>query len=71
MLVLHEGKVLEFEKPSTLLANESSSFFKLCAASGRRELKILKKMAEGGKAKAGQVLLHLPIIRLQKTTAYI
>lgn len=64
VLVLHEGKVLEFDRPAALLNNETTAFYRLCAAAGKRELKILKKMAEGGKGKPGVVPRRKTVRRL-------
>lgn len=35
------------DKPSTLLADTESKFYALCQATGRREFKTLKRMAQG------------------------
>ncbi|MCO5565226.1 hypothetical protein L7F22_018899 [Adiantum nelumboides] len=43
--VMEKGNVVEFEKPSTLLRDSSSRFYKLCRASGKRELVHLKQSA--------------------------
>ncbi|PWN31582.1 P-loop containing nucleoside triphosphate hydrolase protein [Meira miltonrushii] len=43
--VMEKGNVVEFEKPSTLLRDSTSRFYKLCRASGKRELVHLKQSA--------------------------
>lgn len=43
--VMEKGNVVEFEKPSTLLRDTTSRFYKLCRASGKRELVHLKQSA--------------------------
>ncbi|PWN22275.1 hypothetical protein BCV69DRAFT_257017 [Microstroma glucosiphilum] len=44
ILVLDKGNVLEYDAPLTLLQDEKSSFWELCARSG--ELEMLQEMAE-------------------------
>jgi ABC-type multidrug transport system fused ATPase/permease subunit len=44
-MVLDAGKLVEFDKPATLLANTSSMFYALCKATGKKEFAQLKKMA--------------------------
>lgn len=48
MLVLGQGKVLEFDTPVALLAKEESEFYKLCKESG--DLETLKELAEAHSA---------------------
>ena len=43
--VMEKGNIVEFEKPSKLLRDPSSRFYKLCRASGKRELVFLKQSA--------------------------
>lgn len=45
VLVMEKGKVVEFAKPANLLRDPSSRFYKLCRASGKRELAHLKQSA--------------------------
>lgn len=47
VLVLDAGRIVEYDKPLTLLENPSSRFYALCRATGKTEFRILKKMAEG------------------------
>lgn len=46
VIVMDKGQVVEFDAPAKLLDDETSRFFKLCRASGRRELAHLKKLAK-------------------------
>ncbi|KAF7354869.1 Multidrug resistance-associated ABC transporter [Mycena sanguinolenta] len=45
IMVLDQGKIAEFDRPATLLANPSSKFFALCKATGSHEFQMLKKLA--------------------------
>ncbi|KAJ6579193.1 multidrug resistance-associated ABC transporter, partial [Mycena vulgaris] len=45
IMLLDQGRIAEFDRPSVLLANSSSKFHALCKATGREEYKMLKKMA--------------------------
>ncbi|GJE85249.1 multidrug resistance-associated ABC transporter [Phanerochaete sordida] len=45
VLLLDQGRIAEFDKPATLLANPSSKFHALCKATGKNEFAMLKKMA--------------------------
>ena len=44
-MLLEEGRVVEFDSPATLLKDPSSSFSKLCKATGKDEFAALKRMA--------------------------
>ena len=44
-MVLDQGHIAEFDKPSTLLKDPTSMFYSLCEATGKNEFSILKKMA--------------------------
>ncbi|KJA25547.1 hypothetical protein HYPSUDRAFT_37542 [Hypholoma sublateritium FD-334 SS-4] len=45
VMLLEQGKIIEFDRPSTLLANTTSKFYALCKATGKDEFAVLKKMA--------------------------
>ncbi|KAJ7110239.1 multidrug resistance-associated ABC transporter [Mycena crocata] len=45
IMLLDQGKIAEFDRPSVLLADSSSKFHALCKATGKEEFKMLKKMA--------------------------
>ncbi|KAF7343123.1 ATP-dependent bile acid permease [Mycena venus] len=45
VMLLDQGEIAEFDRPSILLANKSSKFYALCKATGRDEFETLKKMA--------------------------
>ena len=45
-MLLEEGKIVEFDKPSVLLRDTSSRFYALCKATGKNELAMLKKLAD-------------------------
>lgn len=45
VMLLDEGRIIEFDKPSTLLSDPSSKFYALCKATGKDEFVMLKKMA--------------------------
>lgn len=62
MLVLDQGRVLEYDTPANLIGDLNSRFHALCRATGRSEFKILKKMAEG-KAKVEPKLPRRPTRR--------
>lgn len=44
-MLLDQGKIAEFDKPSVLLQDTTSKFYALCKATGKSELAMLKKMA--------------------------
>ena len=44
-MLLDQGRIAEFDKPATLLADPSSKFHALCKATGKNEFAMLKKMA--------------------------
>lgn len=43
------------DKPSVLLQDPDSKFYHLCASAGRREFKILKKLADGETVRASKL----------------
>ncbi|KZP24950.1 multidrug resistance-associated ABC transporter [Athelia psychrophila] len=45
VMILDQGRIVEFDKPATLLADSSSSFYGLCKATGKNEFSMLRKMA--------------------------
>ncbi|PIL23137.1 ATP-binding cassette transporter [Ganoderma sinense ZZ0214-1] len=45
VIVLDQGKIVEFDTPAALLSNPSSMFHALCKATGKQEFAVLKKMA--------------------------
>jgi ABC-type multidrug transport system fused ATPase/permease subunit len=46
ILVLGEGKVLEYDTPANLLANDASYFTALCRQTGEAEYEKLKTMVK-------------------------
>ena len=44
-MVLDQGRIVEFDKPVTLLADSSTRFYALCKAAGKDEFAMLKKLA--------------------------
>ncbi|KAJ7108814.1 multidrug resistance-associated ABC transporter [Mycena epipterygia] len=44
IMLLDQGRIAEFDRPSTLLANPASKFHALCKATGKEEFAMLKKM---------------------------
>lgn len=44
-MLLEQGRIVEFEKPSVLLRDPASKFYALCRAAGKNELALLKEMA--------------------------
>ncbi|UZJ56745.1 hypothetical protein CBS101457_006065 [Exobasidium rhododendri] len=44
VLVMDDGKIVEYDSPKSLLSDTSSRFYKLCKASGRGEFARLKKL---------------------------
>ncbi|EGO03880.1 hypothetical protein SERLA73DRAFT_84054 [Serpula lacrymans var. lacrymans S7.3] len=45
VMLLDEGRIVEFDRPGTLLADSSSGFHGLCKATGKNEFAMLKQMA--------------------------
>ncbi|KIM46655.1 hypothetical protein M413DRAFT_440257 [Hebeloma cylindrosporum] len=45
IMLLEQGRIIEFDRPATLLANPASKFYALCKATGKDEFSVLKKMA--------------------------
>jgi ABC-type multidrug transport system fused ATPase/permease subunit len=44
-MLLDEGRIVEFDRPATLLSDPSSRFYALCKATGKTEFSVLKRMA--------------------------
>ena len=45
VMLLEDGKIVEFEAPGKLLANRDSKFHALCKATGKEEFSTLKRLA--------------------------
>lgn len=45
VMLLDEGKIVEFDHPTVLLSNPSSQFYGLCEATGENEFAMLKNLA--------------------------
>ncbi|KAI5122627.1 hypothetical protein M0805_008716 [Coniferiporia weirii] len=45
VMLLDEGRIVEFDRPATLLSDPSSHFYALCKAAGKDEFAMLKRMA--------------------------
>ncbi|KAJ2928533.1 hypothetical protein H1R20_g8544, partial [Candolleomyces eurysporus] len=45
VMLLDEGRIIEFDKPSALLSDSSSQFYALCKATGKEEFANLQTMA--------------------------
>ncbi|KAJ7065610.1 multidrug resistance-associated ABC transporter [Mycena amicta] len=45
VMLLEQGRIVEFDRPAVLLADASSKFHALCQATGKKEFKMLKTMA--------------------------
>ncbi|KAH9067580.1 ATP-binding cassette transporter [Lactarius vividus] len=45
VMLLEEGRIVEFDSPTVLLSNRNSKFYSLCKATGRSEFAVLKRMA--------------------------
>ncbi|KAJ7489160.1 multidrug resistance-associated ABC transporter [Mycena latifolia] len=45
VIVLDEGRIVEFDRPRTLLQNSDSTFYKMCKATGSDEFATLRSMA--------------------------
>jgi ABC-type multidrug transport system fused ATPase/permease subunit len=45
VMVLEDGKLVELDKPDTLLKDPNSHFYGLCKATGTKEFSMLKRMA--------------------------
>ena len=44
-MLLDQGRIVEYDKPSVLLADPNSRFHALCKATGPQEFATLKKLA--------------------------
>ncbi|OSD05140.1 multidrug resistance-associated ABC transporter [Trametes coccinea BRFM310] len=45
VMLLDQGRIVEFDKPATLLSNPNTKFYALCKATGKQEFAVLKRMA--------------------------
>ncbi|KAI9068084.1 multidrug resistance-associated ABC transporter [Trametes sanguinea] len=45
VMLLDQGRIVEFDKPAALLSNPNSKFYALCKATGQQEFAVLKRMA--------------------------
>ncbi|EDR07940.1 multidrug resistance-associated ABC transporter [Laccaria bicolor S238N-H82] len=45
VMLLEQGRIIEFDRPATLLSNPASKFYALCKAAGKEEFVVLKRMA--------------------------
>ncbi|KAH9169799.1 ATP-binding cassette transporter [Lactarius sanguifluus] len=45
VMLLEEGRIVEFDSPTVLLSDPNSKFYSLCKATGRSEFAVLKRMA--------------------------
>ncbi|KAF9051842.1 multidrug resistance-associated ABC transporter [Panaeolus papilionaceus] len=45
VMILEQGRIVEFDKPAELLRKSESKFYALCKATGKEEFSVLKKMA--------------------------
>jgi hypothetical protein len=45
VILLEEGRIVEFDSPVALLSNPNSKFYSLCKATGKSEFAVLKKLA--------------------------
>ncbi|KAG8904640.1 hypothetical protein FRB99_001405, partial [Tulasnella sp. 403] len=52
IMLLDQGKLVEFDRPSVLLADPTSKFYALCKSAGKTEFVILKRMADEAAARA-------------------
>ncbi|KAG9019050.1 hypothetical protein FRB90_007006 [Tulasnella sp. 427] len=53
IMLLDQGQLVEFDKPSVLLQNPDSKFYALCKSTGKTEFAILQRMANEAGEKAG------------------
>jgi hypothetical protein len=44
-MVLDQGRIVEFDKPSVLLADKQSQFYALCKATGPEEFSALMRLS--------------------------
>ena len=45
VMLLEDGKIIEFDAPENLLADRESKFYALCKATGKEEFSTLKRLA--------------------------
>jgi len=46
IILLDKGQLIEFDRPSVLLADPTSKFYALCKSTGKAEFAVLKRMAD-------------------------
>ncbi|KAG8989939.1 hypothetical protein FRB93_003401 [Tulasnella sp. JGI-2019a] len=51
VILLDKGQLVEFDRPSVLLADHNSKFYSLCKSTGKAEFTVLKRMAEEAAAR--------------------
>lgn len=52
IMLLDQGRLAEFDRPSVLLANPNSKFYALCKSTGKTEFAVLQRMANEAAEKA-------------------
>ena len=45
VMLLEQGRIIEYDSPKKLLSDPDSKFYALCKATGKNEFAVLKKMA--------------------------
>ena len=45
VMLLEDGRIVEYDTPGNLLANRDSKFYALCKATGKDEFATLKRLA--------------------------
>ena len=45
VMLLDQGRIIEYDSPKTLLSDPDSKFYALCKATGKDEFAVLRKMA--------------------------
>ncbi|EEB98136.1 hypothetical protein MPER_02410, partial [Moniliophthora perniciosa FA553] len=45
IMLLDQGRIVEFDQPKVLLSRSNSRFYALCKATGKEEFSMLKKLA--------------------------
>ena len=45
VMLLDEGRIVEFDSPAVLLSDPNSRFYSLCKATGKTEFSVLKRLA--------------------------
>ncbi|CDO71111.1 hypothetical protein BN946_scf184844.g115 [Trametes cinnabarina] len=68
VMLLDQGRIVEFDKPAMLLSDPNSKFYALCKATGKQEFAVLKRMAGGLSLRGAAVLLLTSSLPLSSTT---